>query len=71
MNKQELDDLIGLTTNEASKIVEQNNLKPRIYKEDAILPAITIPPDVVRIFHDENLIVVGAETQQSIDDENP
>lgn len=68
MTTEELKELIGMNVNEASKIVQIKGLKPQILSENAIVPAITIPENVVRILHNEEYVVTDVVTQKSIDE---
>jgi hypothetical protein len=70
VNRQQLDSLIGLSVAEAEKNVIDAKLKPQSLSEDAIVPAITIASDIVRICYNENNVVTSAETQKSIDEKH-
>lgn len=67
MNKQELDTLLGLSVDEAEKIVVRNKLKPESSHERSFAPAITLPENVVSLGYNDNKIVTSAKTQETID----
>lgn len=67
MTRQELDMLVGMHVSEAESIVKTAGLTPRTYHRDTIRTLACLPKDVVALDHDDNLVVVSAETQDSID----
>lgn len=67
MTKEELESLIGLRTPDAEIRVIQAGFVPEVYHFASWIPAITLSPNAVRIYHDNDK-VVKAETQASIDE---
>lgn len=67
MTRQELDSLIGLNVKDAEKNVCDHGLIPNSLHQETIVIALSLPVNEVRLVHDNNSIVVSAETQASID----
>lgn len=67
MTKTQLNKLVGLTVAKAKKLVKEAGFVTRVYDENQMLPSITLPKNVVRMFKNENGLIVQAETQAAID----
>ena len=67
MNDKELNALVGLSITAAEEVVRAAGLKPRTFHVDAVRTMACLPRNVVELNHDDNDVVVSANTQKSID----